>query len=328
MTTTVFVSGATGYIAQHIVNNLLQSKYKVIGSVRSTEKGEGLKKSFNDPNFSYEVVKSIGDSHAFDSALEKHPEVEVFLHTASPATVEKDNFEQNVLMPAINGTKNVLSAIEAHGKNVKNVVITSSVTALVNLRKPITSKVNENSWNDITWEEALKDGLSAYAGSKTYAEKAAWLFMDEHKPQFSLTTVNPVYVFGPQLFDANAKGTLNVTSEMILAPLRLKEGDPFPPTMGSFVDVRDAAKAHCIAFENPDAAGKRILVDSDTFNFQRILNVYNDKFPGKVAVKGDPEKTTMPGFLDNTASRKILGFQPIDFETCVYDSVKQYLANN
>lgn len=35
---TVFVSGATGFIALHVVHDLLKAGYKVIGSGRSQEK--------------------------------------------------------------------------------------------------------------------------------------------------------------------------------------------------------------------------------------------------------------------------------------------------
>jgi hypothetical protein len=33
--------------------------------------------------------------------------------------------------------------------------------------------------------------------SKTFAEKAAWDFMKEESPDFTLTTINPTLVFGP-----------------------------------------------------------------------------------------------------------------------------------
>lgn len=327
MTTTVFVSGATGFIAQHIIKQLLESNYKVIGSVRSTEKGDLIGKLFNNPNFSYEIVEAIEKDHAFDAALEKHPEVEVFLHTASPASLVSEDLEKNVLNPAIDGTKNVLRAIHAHGKGVKKVVVTSSITAFVNLRKGITGKINEKSWNDITWEEALTDGLSAYAGSKTFAEKAAWEFVDQTKPSFSLTTVNPVYVFGPQAYDSSAKGTLNTTNMIVISALRLKDGDKVPETVGSYVDVRDVARAHIAAFEK-DAAHKRLLLTAGTFNFQEILNVLNEKLPQLNLLKGNPENTKVPNLLDSTESQKILGDKFVDFETTIFDTVKQYLDAN
>lgn len=327
MTTTVFVSGATGYIAQHIIKQLLEKNYKVIGSVRSHEKGNLIGKLFNSNNFSYEVVEAIEKEHAFDNALKKHPEVEVFLHTASPASFVSEDVEKNVLAPAIDGTKNVLKAILAHGHGVKKVVITSSITAIANLRKGITSKITEASWNDITWEQALDNGLSAYAGSKTFAEKAAWEFVHQNVPTFTLTTVNPVYVFGPQAYDSSAKGSLNSTNMIVISALRLKDGDAVPDTVGSYVDVRDVARAHIAAFEN-DCANKRLLVDSDTFNFQQILNVLNAKFPQLNLLKGEPENTKVPNFIDSSESRKILGDKFIKFETTIFETVKQYLDAN
>lgn len=85
MTQTVFVTGATGFIAQHIIDQLLKEGYKVIGSVRTSQKGDNLVKLYNNPNFSYEVVKDLTNSEEdFDNALKAHPEIEVVLHTASP----------------------------------------------------------------------------------------------------------------------------------------------------------------------------------------------------------------------------------------------------
>lgn len=41
--TTVFVSGASGFIAQELIKQLIIKGYNVIGSVRSTTKGESIK---------------------------------------------------------------------------------------------------------------------------------------------------------------------------------------------------------------------------------------------------------------------------------------------
>lgn len=45
MTTTVFVSGATGFIAQHIVVILLSNGYSVVGLVRDVAKGEAFRRT-------------------------------------------------------------------------------------------------------------------------------------------------------------------------------------------------------------------------------------------------------------------------------------------
>lgn len=63
--TVVFVSGATGFIAQQIVKTVLEAGYKTIGSVRSEEKGKYLKSliesaGLNSNLFNYVIVKDIG----------------------------------------------------------------------------------------------------------------------------------------------------------------------------------------------------------------------------------------------------------------------------
>lgn len=58
--TTVFVSGATGFIALHIVNDLLKAGYTVIGSGRSQEKNDGLLKNLiTIPNYRWKLWKIL-----------------------------------------------------------------------------------------------------------------------------------------------------------------------------------------------------------------------------------------------------------------------------
>lgn len=326
MTATVFVTGATGFIAQHLVKQLLDKNYKVIGSVRSQEKGEAISKNFSNANFSYVIVESLTKEGAYDVALKNHPEVEIFLHTASPVTAALEDVENNILLPAIDGTKIALKAIEEHGKNVRKVVVTSSIAAVLSL-KGNTGTVTDKNWNDITWEESTQSGIAAYFGSKTFAEKAAWEFVDKNKPSWTLSTVVPVYVFGPQAFDSSTKGTLNGSSEILLSLLRLKPEDPIPQVAGYFADVRDVARAHIAAFESVGAVGQRLIVSDTFYTFHDILNVITKRFPQLHVVKSSSEKTEAPYLIDTVASRKIIGDQFIDFETSVYDTVKQFIEN-
>jgi nucleoside-diphosphate-sugar epimerase len=39
--------------------------------------------------------------------------------------------------------------------------------------------------------------MMGYRASKTFAEKAAWEFIEKEKPNFTLATINPPMVFGP-----------------------------------------------------------------------------------------------------------------------------------
>lgn len=294
-----------------------------------------MAKNLKSDNFTYEIVKDIGAKGAFDKPLQAHPEVTVFLHTASPFFFNVKDVEKELLLPAIEGTKNALSAIAAHGSQIKRVVVTSSYAAILdvkNLTKPTV--FTEKSWNPITWEESKANGLLAYIGSKTFAEKAAWDFVKAEKPKFVLSTVNPVYVFGPQAFDSNVAGTLNTSAEIINSILKLKPDQELPTTTGGFIDVRDVARAHLAAFENPKAEEQRLILYEAHFSIQEILDIINknfSQFKGKIPV-GKPgtgaDQYKDLATIDNSETRKIIGGKFIDLQKTVYDTVKQIVDAN
>lgn len=332
MSKTVFVSGATGFIAQHVVYTLIKSGYNVVGSVRSAAKGDHLAKLLNTPAFSYEIVSDVQAEGAFDEALKKHPEVTVFLHTASPFHFKATNVEEELLKPAVRGTENALKAIKAFGPQITNVVITSSYAAIstATLETDPTHVNDESSWNLITWEGSKADSILGYRGSKKFAEKAAWDFMALEKPTFTINYVNPSYVFGPQAFDSEVKDSLNTSLEILNNYLKLDADAEIPATRGGFVDVRDVAKAHLVAFEKP-ISNQRLLLNSERFSSQKILDVLNNRFPllkGKIPV-GKPGtghlETDSLCKIVNEKTREILGFPLIDLNTSVYDSIKQIL---
>lgn len=324
-------------MAQHICKNLIGAGYKVIGSVRSAEKGDTLKQLLKSDNFSYEIVKDIVAEGAFDKALEKNPQVTAFMHTASPVVFHVDSIENELLKPAISGTKNALLAIKAYGANVKRVVVTSSISAIRDTATMQDGSVTltEDSWNPMTHESSLKNEQNGYDGSKTFAERAAWEFVEAEKPQFALSTVCPSYIFGPQAFDENVKGTMNYSAELVNSIVKLSPTDPLPSLTGGFVDVRDVAQAHVLAIEKDDAAGQRLMADSEPFCSQLIADILYEHFRelrGKIP-RGEPgtgqehaRKTS--NVHDNSRTRKILGLQFIGLEQSVVDTVAQIARVN
>ena len=214
----VFISGASGFIAQHIVENLLKENYTVIGSVRSQEKADRLTRQFcNNPNLQFEIVGDIAKLDAFDNAFSKHgKDIKYVLHTASPFHFNTTEYEKDLLIPALNGTKGILESIKKYAADsVERVVITSSFAAVSNVEYQGDSSktLSEADWNTVSWEGAQANGVFAYCGSKAFAERAAWDFLKENEGmvKFQLSTVNPVLVFGPQLFEEDVKDTLNTS---------------------------------------------------------------------------------------------------------------------
>ncbi|KAM9900227.1 hypothetical protein OXX69_009164 [Metschnikowia pulcherrima] len=332
MNETIFISGATGFIAQHIIKLVLSKGYKVVGTVRSADKGKHLQKLFGSDAFCFEVVPDVEPPGAFDDALKKHPEVSIFVHTASPFHFKATDIEKELLLPAVNGTKNALKAIKDYGQRVKKVVITSSYAAIMNVDSMEDSNHtdNEESWNRMTWEEAQQSPELGYVGSKKFAEEAAWNFVAEEKPKFSVSYINPSYVYGPQTFDSEVKDELNTSSEFINSFLKMNAESEIPAFKGGHVDVRDVAKAHVIAFEK-DVPNQRFLMNAGTITGQDVADILNKDCPslkGKIPVgkpgSGKQIAATMCN-VDNTKTVQILGFELTDLRTSVLDSVEQIL---
>ena len=68
---TVLITGASGYIATHIINEFLEHGYHVRGTVRSEQKADDVRKSVtkHGDKLSFAIVKDIGASGAFDEAV-------------------------------------------------------------------------------------------------------------------------------------------------------------------------------------------------------------------------------------------------------------------
>ncbi|SCU83696.1 LADA_0C13014g1_1 [Lachancea dasiensis] len=336
---TIFVSGATGFIALYVVNDLLQSGYKVIGSVRSQDKADRLSKQFKyNQNLSFVIVPDIAKAGAFDEAFEKFgKEISAVIHTASPFHFSTTEYEKDLLIPAVNGTKGILESIKKYAATfVERVVVTSSYAAICDFASDSdkTNTFTEESWNMVTWEEAKGDALTAYCGSKTFAEKEAWDFLESNKDtvSFKLTTINPVFVLGPQLFDENVSSQLNTSCEHVNNIVHSTPESKLDEVLfGGYIDVRDVSKAHQLAFERENLAGQRLILSEGRFTLQDIADTINADFPelrGKIVV-GKPgsskEKLSSIAKLDNSKTKALLGFKFKTFREAVDDTTAQIL---
>ena len=117
--------------------------------------------------------------------------------------------------PAIIGTTSILKAIKASAPSVKRVAITSSFAAIVNPDSH-PEVYDESVWNPLTLEQSAKgDPATAYRGSKTLAEKAAWEFVEKEKPNFALSTLNPPLVLGPVVHYLNSLDAINTSNARV-----------------------------------------------------------------------------------------------------------------
>lgn len=340
---TVLVTGITGFIAQHIVNNLLQKKYRVIGTVRSKLKSEPLliefKKRYPNCELILEIIEDISLDNIFDNIFIKYNEITKVIHTASPFSYGLNKpLMESFLLPAVNGTLNLLNSIVKFAPQVTNVVLTSSFAAIKQMDNTYTTHIHTNkSWNNIKWENVNNEN-DAYIASKAYSEKAARNFYNNENPNFKLATINPTYVFGPQCFDNLVGPILNVSNEILNKITKIDKNITSPQIMfgALFIDVRDVAEFHIKAIENPALFEERIFIAAEPVNAQVVLNILNNKciqFKDKIA-KGDPTMTYKliqnycPKYDISNTLNLINGYEFITLEKSLLDVFDQYFAKN
>ncbi len=119
---------------------------------------------------------------------------EVVIHTASPYFLTKPkDLENELLRPAIDGTRNVLSSVNMT-PSVRRVVLTSSIVTLYNN----LADIYPNSVDEFGENKNTNPLYNSYAYSKTLAEATA-VEMQEKQQNWDLVTIHPGAIFGPSL---------------------------------------------------------------------------------------------------------------------------------
>jgi NADPH-dependent methylglyoxal reductase len=252
------------------------------------------------------------------------------LHTASPfVLLPKDN-KTELLDPAIKGATSIFKAAKEWGKDVKRIVLTSSFAANLDMSKGYRPgyTYTEKDWNPITYDEAavVTDGPTAYCGSKKLAEEAAWKWVEENKPSFTLSTIAPAWVFGPNVSGIKDLKHLNESTHALWS---LVGAEKVPPTdFAGCADVRDVAKAHLLALEKDEAQGERFIIGHH-FDWQTAADEILAELPelkGRVpeGVKG-AGKTEEVYVIDGSKAEKVLGFKYMPLGVTLKDSLVQLL---
>jgi dihydroflavonol-4-reductase len=256
---TVFVSGATGFIASHIIQQLLDSGHRVRGSVRNLRKTEDLAflRDLSGAADRLELVEAdLLKPRAFQGQLDG---CDLVMHTASPYVLDVRDPQRDLVDPAVRGTRSMLEAC-AGTTGITRVILTSSMAAVTD--EPDERRVlTENDWN-------TKSTLTRnpYYLSKTLAEREAWAFVDAQRPAWKLIVINPFMVIGPSLSKA-----LN-TSNKVIADLLNGVYPAIPGLAWGAADVRDVALAHLRAMDAPDAHGRYICA-AETVSARHITTL-------------------------------------------------------
>ena len=324
----VLVTGATGYIGLHCIQQLLDQGYAVNGSLRSLERKDEIFKSLESHNTSTEHLKlfsfNLNEDEGWDDGMEG---CDYLIHVASPIALERKS-EDFFVKPAVAGVKRALKFAKKH--NIKKVILTSSVAAIFHGIE-LKEYYDENDWSD-----PENPSIDHYSKSKTLAEKAAWDFIEAEGKPFEFSVINPALVIGPSL--SNDLGESNKAIQMVATgkmPVAV-------PLQFGYVDVRDVAAAHILAMQKQASDGERFALAEKDMWYEDVAKVLRengfDKAPklsvpvwaAKILANFSPELKMALPYIGRVRSLKytskakdLLGWNPRPAEESILATANQ-----
>jgi len=328
MADTVLVTGGSGYIAGFTIRQLITQGWTVRATIRNLAREAEVRDWLEVDNdrlsfFAADLTDDAGWAEA--TAGCSH-----VVHMASPLPAHHVKDENELIVPARDGALRALRF--ARDAGVTRLVMTSSVAAIFYGRA-----AGKHSFTEADWTNVAASGVSAYAKSKTIAERAARDWIAAEGGSLEFVTINPGLVVGP-LLGTDFSPSLEVVKRV------LEGAYPALPDLGfNLVDVRDVADLHVRALTAPDMSGERFMaVASHGFlRLGEIAAVLRERLPnhaGKVPTRRmpnwvmrivslfDPMVRQMVGELGKTRHAEpnhaieMLGWQPRAAEGSVADT--------
>lgn len=300
---TVCVTGASGFIASHLLPALLSDGYRVKATIRSRSNSSNkfllnLAKQYPGKLLFYEA-DLITSSEQFDQAIRG---CQVIIHLAGPGNVigctsfsYTDPINQ-FANPIFHGTLTLLqSALResqrqsfSSTKGLRFIFIGTTESAVDH--REATSTFTEDHWNE------SKRFLNDFVFSKTLAEKAAWEFFSSTENKEVGPGLEFYSLLVPMVLGPVAEGVDSISSNGILLDLLAGEYRTCPPVSMNVIDARDLAQAIICAIEAPYKSG-RYLITNETGDMLEFSRTLAKKFPSLPL-----PKRTARGILDEILS--------------------------
>lgn len=299
----ILVTGASGYVASHVIQEALDLGYRVRGTVRSKEKAALVEELFDSTYFSTCIVENLADPSSLQEAVKDCLGI---IHTASVTTLSADPTQ--VVPPTVAMATGILKAAKEAGV-CKRFVFTGSASAAW-IPKPDTEfTIDKETWNTTSMEkvrameppykpEAFYDVIAA---SKVEAEQAVWKFVEDEKPDFVVNSVVPNTNIGRVLLKP-------ATSSANFALLVLKGGiqriAAVPPQW--MINTSDDAKIHVAALIDQTVAGERIFAFAQPFDWNDLLEAVRKARPNAPLSEPLPAHGKDISKVDNALGEKLL----------------------
>jgi dihydroflavonol-4-reductase len=265
----VCITGASGYLASHVIIKLLNDNYYVKALTRN--KQHFLLNYYNYlipyTNYIYnlEIIEydyELCDNNYLINILN---ECNFLIHCASPVILdefadENENLKK-IINPAIKYTETILSA--SLFTNIKKVIFISSTTTIYDGSKSSYSSEYSADLTRIT---------DAYSISKIKSEKIAWKIYNENK-KWELIVLNPGRIIGPVIYNKIPESYCSIIEAINLS--KIYNNEKIKNYYSSYCDVRDVTNIILYAIDN--LSTKRYIISFEIKELKDYCNIISDK---------------------------------------------------
>ncbi|KAJ5166299.1 dihydroflavonal-4-reductase [Penicillium canariense] len=321
----VFVTGSTGFIGSQVVAATLRAGYRVRLSIRKPEQEAALKARYAELSDKIEIciIPDLSRPGAFDDALVG---VDYVFHIASPMPGKGTDIKRDYVDPAVQATTSILQAALTF-KQVKKVVIVSSILALAPLNAIITNSVDvkENTGQVIPvdlsmdFPEGFVGEVLKYSASKILAHQATRDFLAANSPHYSVITLHPVFVLGDSMIQQTAS-ELDSINGLFWKSLFTEK----PQLSSTWVHVRDVADAHVKVLETDVKSGTEFILSRPATSWEEVASFVKSKYPALGCQLQPPFESGWT--VETTGAEQNLGIKWRSEWEIVEDVVNQQLA--
>ncbi|HYD80794.1 MAG TPA: NAD-dependent epimerase/dehydratase family protein [Paucimonas sp.] len=304
----VLVTGGNGHVGNTLAKMLCDKGYEVRATVRNPAEAEAF--GIFD-GYPVEIHQAdMRDEKAMRKAMDG---VSGVFQVAALYNYDEQGLGEGIVANNTEGSQTVLRLAKECG--VERVVFTSSIAA-VGFGGTQERPLAEDDWSN---------PADPYCRSKLESEQAAWNYAKEHG--LDLVVLCPSIILGPNFYK-HTPSTVNIAALVNnQIPFRV-------PVQFAVVDVRDAAEAHVLAYENKEASGRYLIAGTNIPDMVEALSEHDPEMvvPERVLTLDEAkelaEKSGMPLELVGQpywySDRRIqseLGWQPRPIAETLRDTI-------